>query len=73
LVANTSTSLQTTLTTEANLTGGQLLVEKQTSEVKKSLIHRTGTRRPTVSKREEFRTKVNVNKEQRVKLIVPHT
>jgi hypothetical protein len=50
-VPNMSTSLQTTLAAEAHL-AGQFLLEEQTPNVEKSLIYRTGTRRPTVSKTE---------------------
>jgi hypothetical protein len=44
-----SMSLQTTSAAEAHLAGQFLLVE-QTLNIEKSLIYRTGTRRPTVSK-----------------------
>jgi hypothetical protein len=47
-----STSLQTTLDAEAYLPEGQFLLEEQTLNIEKSLIYRTGTRRPTVSKTE---------------------
>jgi hypothetical protein len=46
-----STSLQTTLAAEAHLAEGQFLLE-QTLNIEKSLMYRTGTRRPTVSKTE---------------------
>jgi hypothetical protein len=46
-----SMSLQTTLAAEAHL-AGQFLLEEQTLNIEKSLIYRTGTRRPTVSKTE---------------------
>jgi hypothetical protein len=45
-------SLQTTLAAEAHLAEGQFLLEEQTLNTEKSLIYRTGTRRPTVSKTE---------------------
>jgi hypothetical protein len=48
----TSTSLQTTLAAEAHLAEGFLLAE-DTLNMGKSLIRRTGTRRPTISKEEE--------------------
>jgi hypothetical protein len=49
---NTSTSLQTTLAADAHLAEGQFLLEEQTLNKAKSLIYRTGTRRPTISKTE---------------------
>jgi hypothetical protein len=45
-----SKSLQTTLAAEAHLAEGQFLLEEQTLNIEKSLIYRTGTRKPTVSK-----------------------
>jgi hypothetical protein len=42
--------LQTTLAAEAHLAEGQFLVEEQTLNKGKSLVRRTGTRRPTISK-----------------------
>jgi hypothetical protein len=48
---STTTSLQT-LAAEAHLAEGQFLLEEQTLNIEKSLIYRTGTRRPTVSKTE---------------------
>jgi hypothetical protein len=47
-----SKSLQTTLAAEAHLAEGQFLLKEQTLNIEKSLIYRTGTRRPTVSKTE---------------------
>jgi hypothetical protein len=49
---NTSTSLQTTLATDAHLTQGQVSLEEQTLNNAKALIYRAGTRRPTNSKTE---------------------
>jgi hypothetical protein len=49
---NTSTSLQTTLATDAHLAEGQFLLEEQTLDNAKSPIYRAGTRRPTISKTE---------------------
>jgi hypothetical protein len=47
-----STSLQTTLAAEAHLAERQFLLDEQTLNREKSLIYRTGTRRPTVPKTE---------------------
>jgi hypothetical protein len=52
LAPNTSTSLQTTLEAEVHLAEGQLLLEEQTLNKAKSLIHQAGTRRPGISKTE---------------------
>jgi hypothetical protein len=41
--------LQTTLAAEAHLAEGQFLLEEQTLNKGKSLVGRTGTRRPTIS------------------------
>jgi uncharacterized membrane protein YcgQ (UPF0703/DUF1980 family) len=49
---NTSTSLQTKLAADAHLAEGQFLLEQQTLNKAKSLIYRTGTRRPIISKTE---------------------
>jgi hypothetical protein len=49
LAPNTSTSLQTTLSAEAHLAEGQFLLE-QTLNKAKSLMYRTGTRRPAIIK-----------------------
>jgi hypothetical protein len=51
-VPNKSTSLKRTLAADAHLAEGQFLLEEQTLNIEKSLIYRTGTRRPTVSKTE---------------------
>jgi hypothetical protein len=51
-VPNMSMSLQTTLAAEAHLAEGQFLLKEQTLNKEKSLIYRTGIRRPTVSKTE---------------------
>jgi hypothetical protein len=55
MVLNTSEFMfiQTTLATAAHLAGGQCLLEEQTLNIEKSAIYRVGTRRRTVSKREE--------------------
>jgi hypothetical protein len=67
-VPNTSTSLQTTLTAETHPTEGQFLSDEKTFNNQISVIYRTGTRRPTAKKkrRTEFRTKVNLKKEERI-------
>jgi hypothetical protein len=52
LDANTSTSMQTTLETDAQIAKGQFLLEEQALNNPKSLICRAGTRRPTISKTE---------------------
>jgi hypothetical protein len=52
MAPNTSTSLQTTLTSDAHLAQGQFLLEEQTLNKVKSLIYRAGTRRTTISKTE---------------------
>jgi hypothetical protein len=44
---------KTTLAAEAHLTEGQLLPAEDTVNMGKSLIRRTGTRRPTISEEEE--------------------
>jgi hypothetical protein len=49
----TSTPLQITLAAEAHLAEGQFLLAEEPLNMGKSLICRTGTRRPTVSKEEE--------------------
>jgi hypothetical protein len=50
-VPNTSTSLQTTLATEAYLAEGQFLLEQRTMNSENSLIYRGGSRRATISER----------------------
>jgi hypothetical protein len=45
-------SLQTTLTADAYLAEGQVLIEGPKLNIGKSLRYRVGTRRPTASKRE---------------------
>jgi hypothetical protein len=45
-----STSLKTASAAEAHLAEGQILLEEQTLNVGKSLIHGAGIRRPRVSK-----------------------
>jgi hypothetical protein len=52
LDANTSTSLQTTLTADAHPEEGQFLLEEQTLKNPNSLIYQAGTRRTTISKTE---------------------
>jgi hypothetical protein len=52
LAPNTSTSLQTTFAADAHPVEGQFLHEEQTLNNAKSLIYRTRTRRPTISKTE---------------------
>jgi hypothetical protein len=52
LVQNTSASLQTALAAEAHPAEAQFLLEEQALNIKKSLMYRAGTRRPTVSKTE---------------------
>jgi hypothetical protein len=50
LAPNRSTSLQTTLASDAHLAEGQFLLEEQTLNKGKSLMYRAG--RPTISKTE---------------------
>jgi hypothetical protein len=56
-----STSLQTTLAADAHLAEGQFLHEEQTLNNAKSLIYRTGTRRPTISE-----TEVNLRRKESI-------
>jgi hypothetical protein len=72
---NTFTSLQTALAAEAHAIEGQFLLEELTLNVEKPLIHRPGTRRPTISKTEgpNLESKVNSNKEQCIDAIPPLT
>jgi hypothetical protein len=49
----TSTSVQTTLAAEEHLAKGQFFLAEDTLNMGKSMICRTGTRRPTISKKEE--------------------
>jgi hypothetical protein len=58
LALNTSTSLQTTLATDAHLAEEQVLHEEQTLNNAKSLICLAGTWRPTISKTEEQHLKL---------------
>jgi hypothetical protein len=52
---------------EANVAGEQFLLEEQTLNVESSLIYRI----PVVSKRGQFRAKVNLNKEHCIEVIPP--
>jgi hypothetical protein len=65
MVPNRSVYLQTTLEAEAYL-AGQNVLEEQTLNKETSLICRAGTRKSSVSRRDaqNFRTKVNLNREE---------
>jgi hypothetical protein len=59
---------------DAHLAEGQFLLE-QILNKGQSLMYREGTRKSInfQNRRTEFRTKVNLNKEQCIKMLPPHT
>jgi hypothetical protein len=52
--------LQTTLAAEAHLAEGQFLLEEHTLNKGKSLVRRTGTRRPTIPINNNNNNNINI-------------